>query len=242
MFRHKAWMSTAAYWLGLVALLSLPFRGEDLSVAAACVGVLYFAGSVTISVGYHRLFCHNSFSTYRPVRYAFAFLGVLFMYSSPLQWAVTHATHHRRSDTALDPHPRPMSARSLLLKGYRDVPLNTWMARRMLRRSRTHAVVDRYYVAIWLAMSALMLAVSPWFFFDAYLPALGLAHFVGALHNTFSHYKGSPKNLWLLEYLIPSSGEWLHKAHHDRPGNPSFRAKWYHLDIGSLVIAAARKH
>lgn len=239
--RHKAWMSTAAYWVGLVALLTLPFRGEDLASAAVGIGALYLLGSVTISVGYHRLFCHNAFKTYEPVRYAFAFLGILFMYSSPLQWAVTHAAHHRRSDTSLDPHPKPLSVRAMLLKGYRDVPLNTWKARSMLRSGGLHAVVDRYYVAIWLASAAFMLAVSPWFFLDAYLPALGLAHFVGALHNTFSHLSGAPRNLWLLEYLIPSSGEWLHRTHHEHPGRPSFRSRWYHLDLGSLVVATVRK-
>ena len=240
MFRHKAWMSTAAYWLGLVALLSLPFRSESLFVAAACICALYFIGSITISVGYHRLFCHNAFKTYEGVKYAFAFLGVLFMYSSPLQWAVTHATHHRRSDTELDPHPQPLSAQAMFFKGYRDVPLNTWKARSMLRRGSLHAVVDRYYVAIWLVMATLLLTVSPWFFFDAYLPALGLAHFVGALHNTFSHHNGTPRNLWFLEYLIPSSGEWLHKSHHEHPGRASFRTKPWHLDLGAVVIYLAR--
>lgn len=236
MFRHRSWMSTAAYWLGILALLSLPFRGENLATATACIAFLYLVGSITISVGYHRLFCHNSFKTCEWVRHAFAFSGVLFMYSSPLQWAVTHATHHKRSDTPLDPHPRPLSAQAMLLKGYRDVPLNTWKARGMLRCGPMHAVVDRYYVAIWMVMATLMLAVSPWFFLDAYLPALGLAHFVGALHNTFSHYNGAPRNLWLLEYLIPSSGEWLHKTHHNHPGRASFRTRWWHLDMGAVFI------
>lgn len=240
MLRHKAWMSTATYWIGAFALLSLPFRGESMAASLACIFVLYFVGSITISVGYHRLFCHNAFKTYEGVKYAFAFLGILFMYSSPLQWAVTHATHHKRSDTPLDPHPRPMSARAVFFKGYRNVPLNTWKARGMLRRGSLHVIVDRYYVGIWLAMATLMFTVSPWFFFDAYLPALGLAHFVGALHNTFSHHNGKPRNLWVLEYLIPSSGEWLHKNHHDHPGRASFRAKWYHLDVGSLIVFLAK--
>jgi fatty-acid desaturase len=236
MLRHKAWMSTAAYWLGLIALLSLPFYSENLLAASACIAALYFAGSITISVGYHRLFCHNAFKTYEWARYAFALSGVLFMYSSPLQWAVTHATHHKRSDTLLDPHPKPATARAMLLKGYRNVPLSTWKARGMLRQGSLHAAVDRYYIGIWLAMATCMYVLSPWFFFEAYLPALGLAHFVGALHNTFSHHQNQPRNLWWLEYLIPSSGEWLHKNHHDSPGRSTFRTQWWHLDVGAMFI------
>jgi fatty-acid desaturase len=127
----------------------------------------------------------------------------------------------------------------LLRKGYRDVPLMTIKGRRLLR-DPIHYFVDKHYAGIWLAFSAVMVAVSWEFFVYAYLPAVGAAHLVASMHQFISHIGGNPRNLWFMEYLMPSAGEWLHKTHHDHPGWSSFRTKWYHLDTGSLVVAATR--
>lgn len=237
--RHSAWMSTAGYYLGLAALVTLPVRAEGaLAQSLLAVGAVYLAGSLTISVGYHRLFCHGAFRTSAFWHRAFALLGVAFLYGSPLQWAVTHATHHRRSDTEGDPHPRGWLA--LAFKGYRAVPLDRWRARRLLRQDPLHGIVDRHYVELYVAGLAVLAAVSPSFLLNAYLPALGLAHLVGGLHNLLSHHAGGPRNIALMEFLLPASGEWLHGSHHDRPGRASFRAAWWHPDLGAAFIRLIR--
>lgn len=237
--RHSAWMSTAGYYLGLAAIVTLPVRAEGvLAQSLFAVGAIYLAGSLTISVGYHRLFCHGAFGTSAFWHRAFALLGVAFLYGSPLQWAVTHATHHRRSDTEGDPHPRGW--RALAFKGYRAVPLDRWRARRLLRQDAMHGVVDRHYVEFYVAGLAVLMAVSPSLLLNAYLPALGMAHLVGGLHNLLSHHAGGPRNLPLMEFLLPASGEWLHGSHHDRPGRASFRSRWWHLDLGAAFIHLIR--
>ena len=237
--RHSAWMSTAGYYLGLAALVTLPARAEgDLAQGLVAVGAIYLAGSLTISVGYHRLFCHGAFRTSAFWHRAFALLGVAFLYGSPLQWAVTHATHHRQSDTEGDPHPRGW--RTLAFKGYRAVPLDRWRARRLLRQDSVHGIVDRHYVEFYVAGLAVLAAVSPSFLLNAYLPALGMAHLVGGLHNLLSHHAGGPRNLPLMEFLLPASGEWLHGSHHERPGRTSFRSRWWHPDLGAAFIHLIR--
>lgn len=234
--RHKAWMANSAYYLGVVALVWTVFTSPAWLLLAFPIFLL---GGFTLSVGYHRLFCHGSFKTSRFWHGFWAFCGVLFMYSSPLQWAVTHATHHRHSDTDLDPHEGALRAASLLRKGYRKVPLATIKGRRFLR-DPMHQFVDSYYAGIWLASAVLMLLVSPEFFLHAYLPALGAAHFVAALHQFLGHFGDRPRNLWFMEYIMPSAGEWLHKNHHDHPGWSNLRTKPWHLDTGALVIALTR--
>lgn len=237
--RHSAWMSTAGYYLGLAALVTLPVRAEGaLAQSLLAVGAIYLVGSLTISVGYHRLFCHGAFRTSAFWHRAFALLGVAFLYGSPLQWAVTHATHHRRSDTEGDPHPRGW--RALAFKGYRAVPLDRWRARRLLRQDAVHGIVDRHYVEFYVAGLAVLAAVLPSFLLNAYLPALGLAHLVGGLHNLLSHHAGGPRNLPLMEFLLPASGEWLHGSHHERPGRASFRAAGWHPDLGAAFIHLIR--
>lgn len=239
MFRHRAWMSTAAYWTGLVALAYFALRDMDWVRWVPAMLLTYLVASITISVGYHRLFCHGSFKVSRFWHVLFAITGTLFMYSSPLQWSVTHATHHRFSDTDRDPHPKPRDA--LIFKGYRDVPLDTWQLRRLVRRSGVfHMWVDQWYVLIYGALVAVLCLVSPAYVLNAYLSALGLAHFVGGLHNLISHAHGHPRDLPWMEYILPASGEWLHGRHHDKAGLWDFRSQWWHVDLGALVIRAIK--
>lgn len=240
MFRHRAWMSTATYWLGLLALVSLPFRTDQWVQWLPEMVLTYLLASITISVGYHRLFCHGAFKSSKFWHFLFAVTGTLFMYSSPLQWAVTHATHHRYSDTDRDPHPKPRDA--LIFKGYRDVPLDTWQLRRLVRRSGAfHVWVDQWYLLIYGALVAVLWLISTEYVLYAYLPVLGVAHFVGGLHNLISHAQGHPRDLPFMEYILPASGEWLHGRHHDKAGLWDFRTRWWHFDLGAWVVMAIRR-
>lgn len=235
--RHKAWMANAAYYLGVAALIYAVAAHPSWLWYSF---VLYLIGGVTLSVGYHRLFCHGAFETSRFWHGFFALSGVLFMYSSPLQWVVTHATHHRHSDTDLDPHEGPLKPASLLRKGYRKVSLMTILGRRLLR-DRLHGFVDQYYAGIWLAMAGAMLLISPEFFLFGYLPAVGAAHLVAALHQTFSHVGNKPRDLWFLEFVFPSAGEWIHGSHHAHWKASKFSHKWYHVDPGYLFVKLIQK-
>jgi fatty-acid desaturase len=237
--RHKGWMSTVAHHTGLVALVNLVMQPDWLNFVPA-IAILYMIGSWTFSVGYHRLFCHASFKTHPFWHWFFSVFGVVFMYASSIQWGVTHQTHHIHSDTPLDPHPTPWMA--LVSKTYRYVPLNVWMARRLMRQSPCHKFVDMNYVQIYMMACGAMLMVSPDFFIYVYLPALGLAQLVGGLHNTFSHTGGKPRNFWFLEYILPAGGEWMHGLHHEKPRLWDLRTKWYHMDSGSLLIRLIRSN
>lgn len=225
-------MSTVAYYAGLCSIVGLFFTNQYSYLPI--IALLYVIGSITISVGYHRLFCHAAFKTSEFFHYAFAVTGILFLYSSPLQWAVTHATHHKTSDTDLDPHPTKFSA--MFRKGYRDVPLDALKARRLIRQNSFHVIIDTYYMLMFTVLISTLALISVDFVLFAYLPALGLAHLVGALHNTFSHWNKKPRDLAFMEYIVPASGEWLHGYHHDHPRHASFRSKWWHFDLGAVVV------
>lgn len=236
-FRHSAWVSTVGYYVGLTALVHLGLKGEAFWWFYA-LG-LYLLGSLTITAGYHRLFCHGSYKAHTFWHVLFGVFGILFLYSSPMQWSVTHVPHHKHSDTDLDPHP--LASTALLWKGYRNVPLDKMVVRRLLRQKKWHKLLDSKYMAIWFALVVPVAVAAPDVIIYAYLPALGLAHFVGALHNIFSHWGKTPRDLWWMEYILPASGEWLHKTHHEQPRLWNLGSKWYHLDLGSWLIRAIRQ-
>ena len=234
--RHRVWMTNAVYYVGTAALLYTAWARTEYLLYAA---VFYLWAIVTLSVGYHRLFCHGAFEANRFWHWFFALSGVLFVVSSPMQWVVTHATHHKNSDTDLDPYARSLTASALLKISYKEVPLMTLVGRRLLR-DRMHIFVDRYYSGLWGASAFAFMLALPELFFFAYLPALGAAYLVVAIHQTFSHAHDKPHDLWFMELVLPSAGEWLHNTHHKRPRSWNFSSKWYHFDMGAFVVRLIR--
>lgn len=62
----------------------------------------FLIGPVGVGVGFHRLFGHRQFKTYRPVEYVLAFLGTLSSYAPIYYWIAEHQYHHIHADTELD--------------------------------------------------------------------------------------------------------------------------------------------
>lgn len=230
--------STVAYWICLIALVSLPFRA-DMAQWWLPILAVYMTGILTLSVGYHRLFCHGSFRTSKLWQAVFAVGGVMFMYGSPLQWSVYHYVHHKHSDTDGDPHFPSLWA--LVFKSYRPVRLSAWTTRRLLRQNAPlHRFVDTYYLGILATGLGLIWLISPAFLVNAFMPGVGLVLLVAGFHTVLAHVGGRPRDLWLLEYLIPAGGDWLHETHHKRPRMAVLATKWFHLDIGGLLIRTIR--
>ena len=70
----------------------------------AILAVGYVLTGAGITVGYHRLFTHRSFETYRGVRYTFAVLGGMAVEGDVVAWVSDHRKHHQFSDVEGDPH------------------------------------------------------------------------------------------------------------------------------------------
>lgn len=231
--------STIAYWICLVFLFTLPLRVQDWSSWLLPILGVYAVGILTLSVGYHRLFCHGAFKTSSFWQAAFAVGGVMFMYGSPIQWSVYHYVHHQKADTDEDPHFPSLWA--LVFKSYRHVPLSAWTTRRLLRQNaRLHRFVDSNYLGILAAGLAVIALVSPAFLVNAFLPGVGLVLLVAGLHTILAHVGGRPRDLWLLELLLPAGGDWLHRSHHEHPRRWNQRSRWFHIDPGALLIRMIR--
>jgi fatty-acid desaturase len=93
-------LALVAFHVG--ALAAIPFfTWEGLIVTV----ILYITtGCLGICVGFHRYFTHDSFKTYRPIRWILAFLGCLAGQKSLLNWVANHRKHHQFSDKEGDPH------------------------------------------------------------------------------------------------------------------------------------------
>lgn len=67
-------------------------------------GLLYMITGLGITVGYHRLISHRSFTCHTPVRVALLIAGAWAMENSALKWCGDHVRHHAFVDTDMDPY------------------------------------------------------------------------------------------------------------------------------------------
>jgi stearoyl-CoA desaturase (delta-9 desaturase) len=73
---------------------------HDLVLAA----VMYLVAGFGISVGFHRLFTHHSFTANRPLKILLAAAGSMAFEGSVTSWVANHRRHHMFSDQPGDPH------------------------------------------------------------------------------------------------------------------------------------------
>ena len=64
----------------------------------------YSLTTLGISIGFHRLFTHRSYETYRPIRYTLAVLGSMAVQGPVIRWVSDHRKHHNFADREGDPH------------------------------------------------------------------------------------------------------------------------------------------
>jgi stearoyl-CoA desaturase (Delta-9 desaturase) len=66
--------------------------------------VLYAITGHGITVGYHRLFTHRSFTANRPLKIGLGVAGAMAVEGSLIGWVANHRRHHMFSDRPGDPH------------------------------------------------------------------------------------------------------------------------------------------
>jgi stearoyl-CoA desaturase (delta-9 desaturase) len=64
----------------------------------------YVVTAFGITVGYHRLFTHRSFTANRVLKLALAAAGSMALEGAPIGWVANHRRHHMFSDHVGDPH------------------------------------------------------------------------------------------------------------------------------------------
>ena len=67
-------------------------------------GTYFVTGCLGITLAYHRMLAHKSFTCPKPIEYLLAYCGALAVQGDPIEWASTHRYHHMHCETPLDPH------------------------------------------------------------------------------------------------------------------------------------------
>jgi stearoyl-CoA desaturase (delta-9 desaturase) len=224
---------------------------------------MYMLTGLGVTVGYHRLFTHKSFSTGPVITTILAVLGSMSVEGSILSWASFHRCHHQHSDRDDDPHSPHGHGSGVrgILKGFWTAHVG-WMLRRSdrglgryvvdLRRSRLIRTLSALF-PMWVLLSLLLptgiggLISMSWS--GALLGLLwgGLVRILFVHHVTWSvnsicHLWGSrpfrnndeSRNNAIVGVL--ALGEGWHNNHHAFPTSARHGLRWWQLDVSYLVI------
>src|SRR4051794_13175636 len=79
--------------------------GEGIGVRdVVLAAVFYVIIGHGITVGFHRLMTHRSFTARRPLKIALAIVGSMAFQGGPIGWVADHRRHHAKADQPGDPH------------------------------------------------------------------------------------------------------------------------------------------
>jgi len=230
--KTHAWQRTvgALLFLPLLCLISLHY-GFDVKFIMSFI--VYLLIATTITSGYHRYFSHNSYECNKFWQFIYGFIGTASLNSSPVEWASVHIAHHKYSDTLADPYDSTWR-QFTKFKDRNNIQAPRFILR--LLKDSLHRFWVKHSATVAFITSLTLLAIDTDLFIFAYvLPVTGYL-FTSYLHNIFAHISHKPRNLPILEFIIPMCGEWMHKQHHENPRLNLFS----HFDIGGYFIWVIR--
>ncbi|HTL69808.1 MAG TPA: fatty acid desaturase [Candidatus Eisenbacteria bacterium] len=237
------------------ALIGAPYFAltAGFKLADVLLGVFFFyATTMSITTGYHRLFSHRSYKASAPLRFLVLFFGAAAFEQSALTWASTHRDHHRHADTDLDPYGVKKGffyAHIGWMLFWKHVP--NFSNAKDLQKDPLLSHQHRHYL-VWAIFSGILLpmAIGFWMgrpvaaFFLSVCLRLTLVHHatfcINSLSHTFGHTpydsRSTARDNWLVALI--TNGEGYHNFHHRFPSDYRNGIRWYHWDPSKWAIAA----
>lgn len=219
------------------------------SACALAIVLYWMATGLGISMGYHRLHTHRSYSTPLLLEYFFAVCGTLTLEGGPIFWVATHRIHHQKSDQPGDPHsPREggwWAHMGWLLVGESKHNDTAQMSRYApdLAKHRFYVHLNNYHWVPLVVLALLLYSIGGLSFL---LWGICLRVVVGLhitwLVNSVTHMWGSrrfntrdnSRNNWWVALL--TSGEGWHNNHHAYPTSARHGLAWYEFDLSWIQI------
>jgi stearoyl-CoA desaturase (delta-9 desaturase) len=252
--------------LPLLGLVAVPFLLWGWGFGWVELGLLsgmYLLTALGITVGFHRLFTHQSFETNPVVRFVLAALGSMAVQGSVIKWVALHRRHHQHSDTADDPHSPHHHGGGLwgVLRGFWHAHIG-WAFKadpagldryvKDLRRSPTVRLASSLF-PLWIVLGLLIpaalggLLTGGWSgvllgFVWGGLVRVFLVHHVTWSVNSVCHlWGGRPypdrdhsRNNFVFGVL--ALGEGWHNNHHAFPASARHGLRWWQIDVSYYVI------
>jgi stearoyl-CoA desaturase (delta-9 desaturase) len=251
--RRLDWFNTGFILsVHLVAVLGCwTFTWKALAVAAV---LWWITGGLGITLGFHRMLTHQSFTADRWLQRLLTVCGTLAVQGGPISWVAGHRLHHAHSDRDLDPHNSRLGFwwSHIGWIFYRDPKLAT------LEGNKPHArdlvadpfilFLDTHFIYLQAALGLLLMACGGWSWVVwGIFVRLVFGWHCTWLVNSATHKWGyqsydsrdESRNLWWVALM--SFGEGWHNNHHAFPRSARHGLRWWEFDSSFLVLRVFEK-
>ncbi len=216
--------------------------------------VLYMITGLGITVGYHRLISHRSFTCATPVKIALLIAGGWALENSALKWCSDHIRHHAKTDTDEDPYNAKKGfwhSHVLWIFIKDQNPGGREKYKAALRKDKWIMWQDRHYLAV--VVSGLVLPFVIGFLHRGWIGAISAFLLAGVFRvflvlnstffiNSICHIWGtqpygdanSSRDNWWISLL--TFGEGYHNYHHNFPRDYRNGPLWYNFDPSKWLI------
>ncbi len=190
---------------------------------------VYCSIMLGITMGYHRLYSHKSFTCPKWIEYYLLFFAHIMMVGPAITWVANHREHHKYADTPKDPHSPHYRGWLMAYAGQVLIDIDFTLVRDLLRQ-KLHRWQVKYYWQIIFTWALILFSIDPLSLIYAWLVPAGFAKLFGSLVFTFSHRgKKANSDTWV---GLLTLGEGFHDIHHKNVRV----VLWHPLDIGGQLI------
>jgi stearoyl-CoA desaturase (delta-9 desaturase) len=225
--------------------------------------VMYVFTALGITVGFHRLFTHRSFDTYKPIQFILGVLGSMAVEGPLITWVGMHRRHHQYSDRPEDPHTPHHHGHGVfgVLSGawhahigwlFDPHPPDMGRYVKDLERSRMLRVVSALF-PLWVIFSLALPALLGWLVSGTWVGAVTgflwgglmrifLVHHVTWSVNSVCHlwgaqpYETEDQSRNNVIFGVLGMGEGWHATHHAFPTSARHGLRWWQIDVSYYVI------
>ncbi|MEQ9455263.1 MAG: fatty acid desaturase [Phycisphaeraceae bacterium] len=214
----------------------------------------YITGGLGVTLCYHRLLTHRSFTCPKWLEYALTFCACAAWQGRPTQWVGTHRIHHKHSDEEGDPHTpqHGFTWSHMFWTLFREPEgMKADDFAKDLQRDPGQRIFDRWFVLPQVIIAALLIGIgyalggwelaASWFVYGVALRTVWVWHitwFVNSATHTWGYRNFQTKehstNLWWVAVL--SFGEGWHNNHHAEPRSAQHGMRWFEIDPTNWVI------
>jgi stearoyl-CoA desaturase (delta-9 desaturase) len=226
----------------------------------------YYVTNISVGIGLHRLWAHNSYKTNKVVEFVLALLSAGALQGPAIAWASDHNKHHTYTDQELDPHtPKKYSNK---IKGFLWSHIG-WMLFSKFSYKAIDTVTLKKLggnkILIWQMRNywklVFFMHIVPPFLLGYALGGNIASGYKGFLFialgrclqqqatfcvNSMCHffgektyYSGTARDIWWLALFL--LGENWHNFHHAFPRDYRNGVKWYHFDVHKWIIYSMSK-
>ena len=218
----------------------------------ALLATMYTLVAIGVTVGYHRMLTHRSFTPHPAVKFLLLVLGSMALEGPAIQWTATHTKHHALADRPGDPHsPLDGFFHAHLGWIFAETDADPRRYCRHLLRDRLVLFVSRTHL-LWVVLAmAIPFAIGG--VLGGWAGALTgllwgglvrqfLTHHVTWSVNSICHTFGkrafetndASRNEWIVGLL--ALGEGWHNNHHAFPRSAFHGLRWWQFDLAGYVI------